>query len=113
MGLYLRAVTGLSDDVRISERLNLPRRRLRGFESGKIGPVDANDHVGGNYAASLNFQTNLPFLFVQEIGSNNKSRISFFFLQIFHQTRRTLVYLFDIYNRIGLKKSLKFVNVKF
>ncbi len=63
LGLYLRAVTGLSDDVRISERLNLPRKRLRGFESGKIGPVDAKDHVGGNYAAAINFQTNLPFLF--------------------------------------------------
>ena len=63
LGLYLRAVTGLSDDVRVSERVNLPRKRLRGFEAGKIGPVDANDHVGGNYAASLNFQTNLPFLF--------------------------------------------------
>ena len=63
LGLYLRSVTGLSDDVRISERVNLPRNRLRGFESGKIGPVDANDHVGGNYAASFNFQTNLPFLF--------------------------------------------------
>jgi len=63
LGLYLRAVTGLSDDVRISERVNLPRKRLRGFEAGKIGPVDADDHVGGNYAASLNFQTNLPFLF--------------------------------------------------
>ena len=63
LGLYLRAVTGLSDDVRISERLSLPRKRLRGFESGKIGPVDANDHIGGNYAASINFQTNLPFLF--------------------------------------------------
>ena len=63
MGLYLRAVTGLSDDVRISERLNLPRKRLRGFGSGRIGPVDTNDHVGGNYVASLNFQTNLPFLF--------------------------------------------------
>tara|TARA_B100000989_G_scaffold244546_1_gene191624 strand:+ start:261 stop:2489 length:2229 start_codon:yes stop_codon:yes gene_type:complete len=63
LGLYLRAVTGLSDDVRISERVSLPRKRLRGFESGKIGPVDATDHIGGNYAASLNFQTNLPFLF--------------------------------------------------
>ncbi len=63
LGLYLRAVTGLSDDVRISERIRLPRKRLRGFESGKIGPVDANDHVGGNYAASINFQSNLPFLF--------------------------------------------------
>ncbi len=63
LGLYLRAVTGLSDDVRISERVNLPRKRLRGFESGKIGPVDASDYIGGNYAAALNFQTNLPFLF--------------------------------------------------
>ena len=63
LGLYLRAVTGLSDDVRISERVNIPRKRLRGFESGRVGPVDANDHVGGNYAASINFQTNLPFLF--------------------------------------------------
>ena len=63
LGLYLRAVTGLSDDVRISERIRLPRKRLRGFESGKIGPVDSNDHVGGNYAASINFQSNLPFLF--------------------------------------------------
>ena len=63
IGLYLRAVTGLSDDVRISERINLPRKRLRGFKSGKIGPVDTNDHVGGNYAAALNFQSNLPFLF--------------------------------------------------
>ena len=63
LGLYLRAVTGLSDDVRISERVTLPRKRLRGFESGKIGPVDASDYIGGNYAAALNFQTNLPFLF--------------------------------------------------
>ena len=63
LGLYLRSVTGLSDDVRISERIRLPRKRLRGFQTGKIGPVDAGDHVGGNYAASLNFQTNLPFLF--------------------------------------------------
>ncbi len=63
LGLYLRAVTGLSDDVRISERVFLPRKRLRGFEQGKVGPVDSSDHIGGNYAAALNFQTNLPFLF--------------------------------------------------
>ena len=63
LGLYLRAVTGLSDDVRISERLKLPRKRLRGFEAGKVGPVDADDHIGGNYTAALNLQTNLPFIF--------------------------------------------------
>tara|TARA_E500000178_G_scaffold194460_1_gene192449 strand:- start:1689 stop:3917 length:2229 start_codon:yes stop_codon:yes gene_type:complete len=63
LGLYLRAANGLSDDIRVSERLKLPRKRLRGFESGKIGPVDSKDYVGGNYAASLNFQSNLPFIF--------------------------------------------------
>ena len=35
---------------------------MRGFEKGKIGPVDGNDHVGGNYAAVLNLETNLPNL---------------------------------------------------
>ena len=28
----------------------------------KIGPVDGTDHVGGNYAAAINFETNLPNL---------------------------------------------------
>ena len=63
VGLYLRSVTGLSDDVRISERVNLPRKRLRGFESGRIGPVDAKDHIGGNYAAALNFNQIYLFYF--------------------------------------------------
>ena len=28
------------EDVRISDRLMLPRKRLRGFETGKVGPKD-------------------------------------------------------------------------
>ena len=28
----------------------------------KVGPVDGSDHVGGNYAAAINFDTNLPKL---------------------------------------------------
>ena len=52
----------MSDDVRVSERLSLPRSRLRGFQSGKVGPVDNDDYVGGNYAAALNFETNLPMI---------------------------------------------------
>ncbi len=63
MGLYLKNAVGLSDDVRISERLGLPRNRLRGFKPGRIGPVDqGDDHVGGNYAAALSFTTNLPMI---------------------------------------------------
>ena len=61
--LYLATVNGLGDDdVRLSKRKNLSTRRLRGFERGKVGPVDGNDHIGGNYAASLNFESALPNL---------------------------------------------------
>ena len=63
VGLFLKNTTGLSDDVRISERIGLPRKRLRGFKPGRIGPVDqGDDHVGGNYAAALSFTSNLPMV---------------------------------------------------
>ena len=59
---YAATVTALEDDVRLSKRLNMPSRRLRGFESGKVGPVDQGDYVGGNYASALNFEAQLPNL---------------------------------------------------
>jgi len=62
VGFFLKNVTGLSDDVRVSERITLPRNRLRGFNNSRIGPVDNKDHVGGNYAAALSLTTNLPFI---------------------------------------------------
>ena len=63
VGLFLKNTTGLTDDVRISERIGLPRKRLRGFKPGRIGPVDqGDDHVGGNYAAALSFTSNLPMV---------------------------------------------------
>ena len=58
---YVSTINGLdNENVRISKRKSLSTRRLRGFEKGKIGPVDSNDHVGGNYAAALNLEANLP-----------------------------------------------------
>ena len=48
------------DDVRVSSRLYLPSRKLRGFEAGKIGPIDGGDFVGGNYLAAFNAQSELP-----------------------------------------------------
>ena len=57
------SVNGLNDeDVRISKRKYLSNSRLRGFERGRVGPVDGKDHIGGNYAASLNFEAQLPKL---------------------------------------------------
>jgi len=53
------------DDIRASKRLFVPSRRLRGFESGKIGPVDSGDYIGGNYISVMNLTTNLPKLFTE------------------------------------------------
>ena len=61
--IFLSTINGLDDeDVRISKRRNLSTRRLRGFQKGKVGPVDGTDHVGGNYAAALNLEASLPNL---------------------------------------------------
>ena len=59
--LYLNAINSLDDsDVRISKRGYVPYNRLRGFERGKIGPIENNDYIGGNYVTALNISTNLP-----------------------------------------------------
>jgi len=56
-----RTINSLTDeDVRISKRLYIPSSRLRGFQSGKIGPVDGGDFIGGNHTASINASTTLP-----------------------------------------------------
>ena len=34
----------------------------RGFQRGKVGPVENNDYIGGNYVSSLNFSATLPNL---------------------------------------------------
>ena len=61
--LYLSAINGIGpDDVRLSKRKYISEKRLRGFERGKVGPVDGKDHVGGNYAAALNLEASLPNL---------------------------------------------------
>ena len=64
VSLYLKGVHSLTgDDVRISKRAYIPYSRLKGFEKRKVGPIDNNDYVGGNYVSTLNFSTNLPGLF--------------------------------------------------
>ncbi len=63
--LYMQAINSLDDNVRISKRAYLPSRRLRGFESGKIGPKDGNQFIGGNYATSLNLNSKIPNIFFE------------------------------------------------
>jgi len=48
------------DDVKLSERLYIPGRKLRGFEAGKIGPKDGSDYIGGNYVSTINVTSTIP-----------------------------------------------------
>ncbi len=62
LSFYASAITALDsdEDVRISQRLWVPNSLLRGFEPGRIGPIDGDDHIGGNYASAISFNTDLP-----------------------------------------------------
>ena len=56
-----QGATSLSgDDIKLSERLYIPGRKLRGFETGKIGPKDGSDYIGGNYVSTINATTTIP-----------------------------------------------------
>ena len=58
--LFMRAVNSIDDNVRVSKRVYIPSSKLRGFESGKIGPKDGEEYIGGNYGTALNFNSTLP-----------------------------------------------------
>ena len=59
--ISLEAANSLSNkNVKLSERVKIPSSKLRGFESGSIGPKDGKDFVGGNYGYVLNFSSTLP-----------------------------------------------------
>ena len=63
VSFYGKMVNTIDDvDVRISKRLFMPESKLRGFEGGKVGPVDNNDFIGGNYLSAVNFNATLPQL---------------------------------------------------
>ena len=64
ISLSLETANSLNNkDIKLSERITILSKRLRGFESGKIGPKDGDDFVGGNYAYSINFVSNIPQFF--------------------------------------------------
>ena len=48
LSFFTSAVNSISgEDVRISKRLYMPSKRLRGFETGRVGPKDGNEFIGG------------------------------------------------------------------
>ena len=75
ISFYSQAANSLTgDDVRISKRLYIPYKKLRGFEKGKVGPKDDNSYIGGNYVSALNLSTTLP----QILPSLQNTDFSFF-----------------------------------
>jgi len=63
LSFYAKTINTLSNkDVRISKRLFIPSRKLRGFEQNKVGPIVNNDYIGGNYVTAVNLMTTMPQL---------------------------------------------------
>ena len=67
---YFKSVNGIGDDTRLSKRTGLSSKRMRGFEKGKIGPVDGDDHIGGNFATAANFEVTLPNLLPEDTNTD-------------------------------------------
>ena len=60
--IYARTIHGIDSDVRLTNRLFIPRNRLRGFNTYKVGPKDGADYIGGNYITAVNVEAQLPNL---------------------------------------------------
>ena len=80
---FTSAVNSLSgNDVRISKRLFMPGKRLRGFETGRVGPNDGLEYVGGNYLTALNLSSSIPKILATQ--ENIDFRIFFDAANIWH-----------------------------
>jgi outer membrane protein insertion porin family len=76
IGFFGKTSNSLSGkNIKLSDRLYLPSSKLRGFESGKVGPKDGADYIGGNYAASINIATSLS----QIMPNSQNTNFSIFF----------------------------------
>ena len=60
--IHARTINGVDDDVRLTNRLYVPRKRLRGFNTFKVGPLDGSDYIGGNYVSAISTEAQLPNL---------------------------------------------------
>ena len=62
--LFLKSANSINNkDIKLSERINIPSNKLRGFEAGRVGPKDGDDFIGGNYAYAMNFSSTIPQIF--------------------------------------------------
>ena len=58
---FIKASKSINNkDIKLSERLNIPSSKLRGFEKGRVGPLDGNDYIGGNFVSAINLSSTIP-----------------------------------------------------
>ena len=62
MKFLAASINGVDDDVRLTNRLYIPRARLRGFNTYQVGPKDGDDYIGGNYLTTVSAEAQLPNL---------------------------------------------------
>ena len=73
---FFKSANSLNNkNIKLSERLVIPSSKLRGFESGKVGPKDGSDFIGGNFVSAINFNSTLPKI----LENNQNLDISMFF----------------------------------
>jgi len=68
--IFLQSANSIAgDNIKLSERIYIPGRKLRGFERGKVGPKDGDDYIGGNFVTTANLSTTLPQILsnIQEV----------------------------------------------
>ena len=68
--IYLQSANSITgDNIKLSERIYIPGRKLRGFERGKVGPKDGEDYIGGNFVTTANLTTTVPQILsnIQEV----------------------------------------------
>jgi outer membrane protein insertion porin family len=73
--LHARSINGVDDDVRLTNRLYIPRSRLRGFNTYRVGPKDGDDYIGGNYTTAVSVEAQLPNI----LPESYKTDVSLFF----------------------------------
>jgi outer membrane protein insertion porin family len=74
ISLFLKSANSINNkDIKLSERIKIPSSKLRGFESGRIGPKDGDDFIGGNYGYAINFASTIPKIF------ENSQNVDFLF----------------------------------
>jgi len=57
---FAQSIHGIDEDVRLSNRLFIPSKKLRGFNTYQVGPKDGEDYIGGNYITTVTAEAQLP-----------------------------------------------------